>query len=83
MKVRFVKRSDVKARKRGSSKFKPLLDALGQLTPGGDAVEVVYTTDKELNSMRNVVYTWQRENGVKVKSGKDTLNNKIFFFREK
>jgi hypothetical protein len=83
MKVRFVKRTDVKARKRGSSKFKPLLDALSQLTPGGDAVEVSYTSDKELNSMRNVVYTWQRENGLKVKSNKNTVDGKIFFFRDK
>jgi hypothetical protein len=83
MKVRFVKRTDVKARKRGSSKFKPLLDALSQLTPGGDALEVSYTSDKELNSMRNVVYTWQRENGLKVKSNKNTLDGKIFFFRDK
>jgi hypothetical protein len=83
MKVRFVKRTDVKARKRGSSKFKPLLDALSQLTPGGDAVEVSYTDDKELNSMRNVVYTWQRESGLKVKSNKNTVDGKIFFFRDK
>lgn len=83
MKVRFVKRTDVRATKKTSSKFKPLLDALSQLTPGGDAVEVTYTTDKELNSMRNVVYTWQRETGVKVRSGKDTVNGKIFFYRDK
>lgn len=83
MKVRFIKRADVKAKKKTSSKFKPLIDALSQLTPGGDAVEVTYGDDKELNSMRNVAYTWQRDNGIKIKSGKDTGNNKIFFFRDK
>lgn len=83
MKVRFIKRADVKAKKKTSSKFKPLIDALSQLTPGGDAVEVTYGDDKELNSMRNVAYTWQRDNGIKIKSGKDAGNNKIFFFRDK
>ncbi len=83
MKVRFVKRGDIKVTKKSSSKFKPLLDALTQLSPGGDAIEVTYTGDKELNSMRNVVYTWNREMGYKIRSGKDTMNSKIFFYRDK
>jgi hypothetical protein len=83
MKVRFVKRGDIKVTKKSSSKFKPLLDALTQLAPGGDAIEVTYSGDKELNSMRNVVYTWNREMGYKIRSGKDTMNSKIFFYRDK
>ncbi len=83
MKIRTIKRSEMKTTKKSSSKFKPLIDALGQLVPGGDAIEVSYTSDKELNSMRNVVYTFNRENDGKIRSGKDTMNGKIFFYRDK
>jgi hypothetical protein len=83
MKLKFVPRSEVKITKKSSSKFRPLMDALAKLTPGGEALEVTYTTDKELNSMRNVVYTYNRETGSKIKSGKDTMNTKIFFYKDK
>lgn len=83
MKIRVIPRSEVKTSKRSSSKFRPLLDALDRLEAGGNAIEVQYTNDKELNSMRNVVYTYSREQGIKIKSGKDTSNNRIFFFKEK
>jgi hypothetical protein len=83
MKFKFVPRSEVKITKKSSSKFRPLMDALGKLIPGGEALEVTYTTDKELNSMRNVVYTYNRETGSKIKSGKDTMNSKIFFYKDK
>lgn len=83
MKLKFVPRSDVRVTKKSSSKFRPLIDALNKLEPGGDALEVTYTNDKELNSMRNVVYTYNRETGAKIKSGKDTVNGKVFFYKEK
>jgi hypothetical protein len=82
MKIKFVPRSEVKITKKSSSKFRPLLDALNKLKPGGEALEVTYTNDKELNSMRNVVYTFNRETGSKIRSGKDTLNSKIFFYKD-
>lgn len=83
MKLKFVPRSDVRITKKSSSKFRPLIDALNKLEPGGDALEVTFTNDKELNSMRNVVYTYNRESGEKIKSGKDTVNGKVFFYKEK
>jgi hypothetical protein len=82
MKIKFVPRSEVKITKKSSSKFRPLLDALNKLKPGGEALEVTYSNDKELNSMRNVVYTFNRETGSKIRSGKDTLNSKIFFYKD-
>jgi hypothetical protein len=82
MKIKFVPRSDVKITKKSSSKFRPLLDALNKLKPGGEALEVTYSNDKELNSMRNVVYTFNRESGNKIRSGKDTVNSKIFFYKD-
>lgn len=83
MKIRVVPRSEVRITKKSSSKFRQLLDALQKLEPGGDALEVTYSNEKELSSMRNVVYTYNRENGKKVKSGKDSVNNKVFFLLEK
>lgn len=83
MKIKFVPRNEVKISKRSSSKFRPLLDALGKLTEGGDALEVSYSNEKELSSMRNVVYAYNRENGRSVRSGKDVSNSKIFFFIDK
>jgi hypothetical protein len=83
MDIKFVSRSDVKTSKKRSSKFKELLDALDKLEPGGDALEVAYKDEKSVNSMRTAVYQYNKENGVKIRSGKDSLNNKIYFYREK
>lgn len=83
MKIKVVPRSDIRITKKSSSKFRPLLDALQNLKPGGDALEVTYSNEKELNSMRNVVYTYNREEGEKIKSGKDTMNSRVFFYKEK
>jgi tRNA splicing endonuclease len=83
IKIKLVPRNEVRVTKRSSSKFRQLLDALDKLEPGGMAIEVGYEGDKELNSMRNVVYTYARERGIKVKSGKDAINSRIFFFKEK
>jgi len=83
MKIKIVPRSDVRVTKKSSSKFKPLIDALSNLEPGGDALEVNFSDDKELNSMRNVVYTYVRETGTKIKSGKDSSSGKVYFYRNK
>lgn len=83
MKLKLVPRTDVRVTKKSSSKFRPLIDALNKLEPGGDALEVTYANDKELNSMRNVVYTYNRESGQKIKSRKDTVNGKVYFYKEK
>ncbi len=83
MKLKFVPRSDVRVTKKSSSKFRPLIESLNKLEPGGDALEVTFSNEKELNSMRNVVYTYNRETGAKIKSGKDTVNGKVFFYKEK
>jgi len=83
MDIKFVNRTQVKSSKRRSSKFKPLMEALDKLQPGGDAVEVSYTNEKSVNSMRTAVYQYNQENNVKIKSGKDSANKKIYFYRQK
>ena len=42
MEIKFVKRSVVKSSKKRSSKFKPLLEAIEKLKPGGQAVDGSY-----------------------------------------
>mgnify|MGYP001272968739 CR=1 FL=1 len=83
MDIKFVSRSQVKSSKRRSSKFKPLMEALDKLKPGGDAVEVSYNSEKSVNSMRTAVYQYNQENDVKIKSGKDSANKRIYFYRQK
>ncbi|MDR8392998.1 hypothetical protein NC796_17715 [Aliifodinibius sp. S!AR15-10] len=83
MDIKFVEREKIKTSKKRSSKFKPLLEALDQLDVGGDAIEVPYEDDKNVNSMRTAVYQYNQEKGVKIKSGKDSKNKKIYFYREK
>lgn len=83
MNFKFVEREKIHTSKRRSSKFKPLLDALDKLEVGGDAIEVSYEDDKSVNSMRTAVYQYNQDNGVKIRSGKDSENKKIYFYREK
>ncbi|MDR9387490.1 MAG: hypothetical protein RI513_00600 [Balneolaceae bacterium] len=83
MEIKFVNRAQVKSTKRRASKFKPLMEALDKLKPGGDAVEVAYASEKSVNSMRTAVYQYNQENNVKIKSGKNAKEQKIYFFREK
>lgn len=83
MDIKFVDRKKIKTTKRRASKFKPLLDALDDLKVGGEAIEVQYKDEKSVNSMRTAVYQYNREKGVKIKSGKDSQNKKIYFYREK
>lgn len=83
MDIKFVDREKIKTSKKRSSKFKPLLEALDQLEVGGEAIEINYKDDKNVNSMRTAVYQYNQEKGVKIKSGKDSKNKKIYFYREK
>ena len=82
MKVRIVPKSKVKVSRSSSSKYQPLIDALQKLKPGGDALKVTYSDERELNSMRNIVYTTNRDEGKKIKSNKDDQNKTIFFYIE-
>ena len=83
MDIKFVEREKLNKSRRRSSKFKPLLEALDKLKVGGDAIEVYYSDDKSVNSMRTAVYQYNQKHNVKIKSGKDTENQKLYFYREK
>jgi len=83
MDIKFVKRSVVKSSKKRSSKFKPLLEVIEKLKPGGQAIEVSYTNDKAVNSMRTAVYQFCRQKDYTVKSRRDSTSKKIYFYRDK
>jgi hypothetical protein len=82
MDINFVSRTDIKIPEKSSSKYKPLLDAVKKLEGGGKALEVSYEDEAELNSMRNVVYGYNRDTGEQVKSSKHPETNILFFYKE-
>lgn len=82
MDINFVSRTDIKISKKSSSKYKPLLDAVKKLKPGGKALQVSFEDETELNSMRNVVYGYNRDTGEQVKSSKHPEKNIVFFYKE-
>ncbi len=82
MDINFVSRTDINISKKSSSKYKPLLDAVKKLEPGGKALQVTYEDKTELNSMRNVVYGYNRDTGEDIKSSKHPSENIVFFFKE-
>lgn len=82
MDINFVSRTDIDISKKSSSKYKPLLDAVKKLEPGGKALEVSFEDETELNSMRNVVYGYNRDSGHQIKSSKHPEKNVVFFYKE-
>jgi hypothetical protein len=82
MDINFVARTDIEISEKSSSKYKPLLDAVKMLEPGGKALEVSFEDEAELNSMRNVVYGYNRDTGDQVKSSKHPDKKVVFFFKE-
>lgn len=83
MDIKFVKRSVVKSSKKRSSKFRPLLEGIEKLKPGGQAIEVSYTNENNVNSMRTAVYQFCRKKDFSVRSRRDRDEKKIYFYRDK
>lgn len=84
MDIKIVKKSSIKSSKKRRSKFKPLLEAIDKLKAGGgQAVEVSYTSDKNVNSMRTAVYQHSKVKNIKIKSERDSESKKIHFYRVK
>lgn len=82
MKINFVSRGDVSVSKKSSSKYDPLLEAVQKLKPGGKALEVSFKDESELNSMRNVVYSYNKETDSNVKSSKHPKEHVVYFYIE-
>ena len=47
------------------------------------SIEVPYTNDKAVNSMRTAVYQFCRQKDYTVKSRRDSTSKKIYFYRDK
>lgn len=83
MDINFISRTDIKINKKSTSKYKPLLEAVKKLKPGGKALEVTFGDEAELNSMRNVIYSHNRETGDKIRSSKHPKKKLVYFYKEK
>ncbi|MDZ7717269.1 MAG: hypothetical protein U5K72_00440 [Balneolaceae bacterium] len=82
MKINIVPRSKIKFSRKSRSKYQKLREAISKLKPDGDAIRVEYSTNKELNSIRNVAYTYNRKTGSNVKSTTNASKDAVFFFIE-
>ncbi|MCC5905988.1 MAG: hypothetical protein JJU13_07280 [Balneolaceae bacterium] len=82
MKIKLVPRSKVRVSRKSRSKYEKLKEAISKLQPKGDAIRVDYSSQKELNSIRNIAYTYNRETNSKVKSTTDSSEQAVFFFIE-
>ena len=80
MKIKSVKRNQIKFSRVSRSKYKELYTYLDQLKPEGKAVEVEYSNTKELNSIRNLVYNYNKTQDVRIKSSSDAKNSRIYFY---
>lgn len=83
MKIRFVPRSKIKVSRKSKSKYDSLKAAIEKLKPGGDALRIEFSNQKELNSIRNIAYTYNRETGSSIKSTTNRNEQAVFFFIEK
>lgn len=82
MKINIVPRSKIKVSRKNRSKYQKLREAIAKLEPNGDAIRVEYSSKKELNSIRNVAYTYNRETDSNVKTTTNASKDAVFFFIE-
>lgn len=82
MKIKIVPREKVRVSRKSRSKYSKLKEALTKLKPGGEILKVKYSNQKELNSVRNIAYTYNRETNGNVKSSSDASENTVFFYVE-
>ncbi len=80
MKIKVVPRTKVKVSRKSRSKYEQLREAISKLRPDGDAVRVDFSSQKELNSIRNVAYTYNRETNSNIKSTTDANEQAVFFY---
>ena len=80
MKIQMVPRSKVARRRRLSSKYAKLYDALEGLKPEGPAIQLGFTSSKQLIGYRNVLYNYNRKNGIQIRSSVDKHEKKIFMY---
>lgn len=82
MKIKIVPRSKIRVSRKSKSKYDSLKKAISRLKPGGDALRIEFSGQKELNSIRNIAYTYNRETGSNIKSTTNRSEQAVFFFIE-
>ena len=82
MQFKFVPKSEIKVSRKSTSKYQDLIDAAKKLKPGGKALQVTYQDERELNSMRNIIYSLNKEEDFEIRSNKDAKNKIVYFYRE-
>jgi hypothetical protein len=82
MKVKIVPRSKVRVSRKSKSKYDKVKDAMGQLKSGGEALRVKFSDKKELNSIRNIAYAYNKEHNTRIRSSSNPNENTIFFYME-
>lgn len=82
MKIKIVPRSKIKVSRKSKSKYDDLKEAISKLKPNGDAIKIEYSSQKELNSIRNIAYTYNRETGSKIRSSTNRNEQAVFFYIE-
>ena len=82
MKVKIVPRSKVRVSRKSKSKYDKVKDAMGHLKAGGEALRVKFSDKKELNSIRNIAYAYNKENNTRIRSSSNPNENTIFFYME-
>lgn len=80
MKIKSVDRNQIRFTRVTRSKYAELYTYLDALKPEGKAVEVEYSSKKELNSIRNLVYNYNKTKNIRIKSSSDEKSSKIFFY---
>lgn len=80
MDIKLVNRSVVQSSRMNKSKYQNMKSYLDKLEPGGEAIQVKFKDRKELISFRNILYSYNRNTGKKVKSNVDSTNNILFLF---
>lgn len=66
-------------KKKPATDYRSLIDAVQKLEPGGNALALDFTSETELNAMRNTVKAYRRKTGDKVKSS--CSRNKVYFYK--
>lgn len=82
MKIKIVPRNKVRVSRKSKSKYAKLKEALAKLKPGGEVLKVNYGSSKELNSVRNIAYTYNKEKNTNIRSSSDSTDKIVYFYIE-
>lgn len=80
MRIKKIDRTQITKSRKVRSKYGKVVEFLDDLKPGGDAVAVEFKDQKQVNSLRNLIYNYNTNRGTKVKTSTDQEKNTIYFF---